>query len=192
MNECHNQSCPMIYILIGKVGALQDLTAKIVPPSYIGSFQFIALYVYIEFPLGSSRMELYFWPMGFQLLIHSGALQKIFSNISFASQILVFAPYVHIELPLGSSRSELNFLGYGIWAPYTFRSYDKKFLKSTINICFVVLILVLSNSRHIHCHNTLQCYREQGYRPKNRTIGIDVIQVDAPYNRNLMMSKKNV
>ena len=63
--------------------------------------------------------------------------QKSPINICFVICILVFAPYVHIELPLGSSRSELHFLGYVIWAPYTFRSYDKKFQKSAINICFV-------------------------------------------------------
>ena len=32
----------------------------------------------------------------------------------------------------------------GIWAPYTFRSNDKKFQKSTTNICFVACILVFA------------------------------------------------
>ena len=32
----------------------------------------------------------------------------------------------------------------GIWAPYTFRSYDKKFQKSPINICFVVSNLLFA------------------------------------------------
>ena len=36
------------------------------------------------------------------------------------------------------------FLGNGIWAPYTFRSYDKKVQKSPINICFVVCILIFA------------------------------------------------
>ena len=39
-----------------------------------------------------------------------------------------------------------NFLQIGT-PYYTFRSYDKKFQKSTINICFVIRILVLSNFR---------------------------------------------
>ena len=36
------------------------------------------------------------------------------------------------------------FLGNGVLAPYIFRSNDKKFQKSTINICFVVCILVFA------------------------------------------------
>ena len=41
------------------------------------------------------------------------------------------------------------FLGNGILAPYIFRSYDKKFQKSTINICLVVCILVFAPQVYI-------------------------------------------
>ena len=40
-------------------------------------------------------------------------------------------------------------MGNGILAPYIFRSYDKKFQKSTINICLVVCILVFAPQVHI-------------------------------------------
>ena len=41
------------------------------------------------------------------------------------------------------------FLGNGILAPYIFMSYDKKFQKSNINICFVVGVLVFAPQVYI-------------------------------------------
>ena len=42
----------------------------------VASILVIAPYVYIELPVGSSRRELYFWAMGFWLLIHSEVITK--------------------------------------------------------------------------------------------------------------------
>ena len=44
-------------------------------------FNHCSLYIYIELPLGSSRMELHFWVMEFGLLIQSGAITKNFRRV---------------------------------------------------------------------------------------------------------------
>ena len=51
-----------------------------------------------------------------------------------------------------SSLKGAPFWSNGIWFPYTFRSYDKKFQKSPINICLDVCILVLAPYVCIELH----------------------------------------
>ena len=45
-----------------------------------------------------------------------------------------------------------------------------------------------------NAENSAKCSKslEEVYRPINRNIGINVIYVDAPYNRNVMLSKKRM
>ena len=93
------------------------------------------------------------WDLGILHIQEHNKFQKSMINICFVACILVFAPYVYIALPVGSSGKELQegapFLSNGIWAPYIFRSYDKKYQKSPIDICFVVSNLVFAPYKYI-------------------------------------------
>ena len=83
--------------------------------------------------------------MGFWLLIYSEAMTKIseasneyllcLQHFRFYSLCMYWAPP-----PLGSSRRELHLFLFKY-----FGTNDKKIKKSTINICSVICILVLSN-----------------------------------------------
>ena len=105
-----------------------------------------APYVFIGLLVGKSK----FWQWDLGILHIQELCQKISEvydqsllrclHLSICSLCVYWAPCR--ELQEGAP-----FLSNGLWAPYTFRSYGKKFQKSTINICFVVRILVLSNFR---------------------------------------------
>ena len=58
-------------------------------------------------------------------------------HFSICSPGIYWAPFRELQ-------EEAPFLGNMIWAPYLFWSYDNKFQKSPINICFVVCILVFA------------------------------------------------
>ena len=103
--------------------------------------------------VGTSRraLQMLVMAMGFGRLTHSGAQQisEVYDqyllcclHLSICSLCVYWAPCR--ELQEGAS-----FLSNGIWAPYTFRSYDKKFQKSPINICFVVSNLVFAPYKYI-------------------------------------------
>ena len=54
-------------------------------------FNHCSLYIYIELPLRSSRMELHFWVMEFGLLIQSGAITKNFRRVgSILAPLFIF------------------------------------------------------------------------------------------------------
>ena len=94
-------------------------------------------YVYIEFPLGSSRRELHFWATVFGFLTYSGVMTK---NLEVYDQYL-FCP-LHFSICShckyrASSRETKDVV---------FRSYNKKF---QINICFLVCILVFGPNVYI-------------------------------------------
>ena len=91
--------------------------------------------------------ELQIRAMRFGLITHSGAMTKI-SEVS-AQYLLCCLHFSICSLciywaPCGELQEWAPFLANGIWAHYTFKSYDKKFQKSRINICFVVSILIYS------------------------------------------------
>ena len=70
-------------------------------------------------------------------------IQKSIIALSFAFQYLLLYRYIL------SSFQGAPFSGNGILAPYIFRSNDKNFKKSTIDICFVVCILVFTPQLYI-------------------------------------------
>ena len=103
--------------------------------------------IYIELPLWSSRRELHFWRMGFGFR----SFDKKNSEVSDQYVLCCFHSsicFLYIsELPLWSSmelQEGVPFLGNGILPSFIFRSCDKKFQKSPLDICYVVCILVFA------------------------------------------------
>ena len=66
---------------------------------------------------------------------------RVFFSLIYISSAIIFV-FTFGGDPRGRGRDR-------ILAPYIFRSYDKKFQKSTINICFVVWILVFAPQVYI-------------------------------------------
>ena len=97
-------------------------------------------------PKGSSIFSNLIWA-SCTFMSYGRQFQKSKIDIYFFVCILVFA-CIYIQLPLASTRWKLQegalFLGKGILGPYIFMCSDKKFQKSTTNICFVVCILVFA------------------------------------------------
>ena len=113
-----------------------------------------APYVYIELLLGSSRRELCFWEMGYWLLTYSGTITNNFRSLQarFALQVrfLCLLPIINWA-PSRELQEGAQCLYNGFSAPYAFRSSQKKFQKSSINIVSAIVILLYMYPRLLYC-----------------------------------------
>ena len=110
---------------------------------FVACILVFAPYVYIELPEGGSILEQ--WDL---VSLHIQELWQKISEVSdqYLLRCLHFSTcsLCMYWAPCRELQERAPFLSNGIWAPHTFRSYDKKFQKSPINICFVVSNLLFA------------------------------------------------
>ena len=110
---------------------------------FVACILVFAPYVYIELPEGGSIFEQ--WDL---VSLH---IQELWQKISEVSdQYLLRCPHFSTcspcmyWAPCRELQERAPNFGNGIWMSYTFRSFDQKFQKSPINICFVVSNLLFA------------------------------------------------
>ena len=104
---------------------------------FVACILVFAPYVYIELPEGGSIFEQ--WDL---VSLHIQELWQKISEVSdqYLLRCLHFSTcsLCMYWAPCRELQERAPYFGNGFWMSYTFRSFDQKFQKSPINICFVL------------------------------------------------------